>query len=99
HHHEDAVHHHEVAHVHADGTAHRHEVVVDDDDDDDAALGEHIKEPGCPCCWNVAIVTGVLPEPVAPAALITASSKLAIEPPAACHGLRKDRKSTRLNSS
>jgi ABC-type nickel/cobalt efflux system permease component RcnA len=49
-------HSHEASHVHADGTAHRHLV-----DDDDGALDEHIQEPGCPCCWNMAIVVGVLP--------------------------------------
>ena len=54
--HQAAAHSHEVAHVHADGTAHRHVV-----DDDDGALDEHIQEPGCPCCWNMAIVVGVLP--------------------------------------
>src|SRR5262249_61341564 len=56
HHHGAA--HHEVAHLHADGTAHSHAI-----DDDDDALGEHIQEPGCPCCWNMAIVPGVLPTP------------------------------------
>src|SRR5947209_7699108 len=56
--HEASAHHHEVAHVHADGTVHRHAV-----DDDDGALDEHIQEPGCPCCWNMAIVPGVLPTP------------------------------------
>src|SRR5215475_12795008 len=74
HFHQQEHHHHEVAHVHADGTAHRHAV-----DDDDGALNEHIREPGCPCCWNMAIVTGILPSPVAPAALIPASNKPAIE--------------------
>src|SRR5262245_11772051 len=49
---------HVATHVHADGTLHRH--VVDDDDD---GLNSHIQEPGCPCCWNMAIVTGVLPGP------------------------------------
>ena len=55
-HHAAGAHSHETTHVHADGTAHRHLV-----DDDDGALDEHIQEPGCPCCWNMAIVVGVLP--------------------------------------
>jgi hypothetical protein len=66
---------HEVAHVHADGTAHRH--VIDDDDD----LDEHIQEPGCPCCWNMAIVVGVLPAPAACAIALASGAKLAIEAP------------------
>ena len=55
-HHAAGAHSHEASHVHADGTVHRHLV-----DDDDGALDEHIQEPGCPCCWNMAIVVGVLP--------------------------------------
>jgi hypothetical protein len=55
-HHPAGAHSHEASHVHADGTVHRHLV-----DDDDGALEEHIQEPGCPCCWNMAIVVGVLP--------------------------------------
>lgn len=54
--HATAAHSHEVAHAHADGTVHRHLI-----DDDDGALDEHIQEPGCPCCWNMAILVGVLP--------------------------------------
>jgi hypothetical protein len=50
------VHTHEATHVHADGTVHRHLI-----DDDDGGLNKHIQEPGCPCCWNMAIVVGVLP--------------------------------------
>jgi hypothetical protein len=45
---------HVATHVHADGTVHRH--VIDDGDDDD-----HLQQPGCPCCWNMAIIVGVLP--------------------------------------
>jgi len=88
-HHEVDAHHHEVTHVHADGTAHRHAV-----DDDDGALDDHIQEPGCPCCWNMAIVTGLLPNPAVSAIPVPASSKLAIEAPGPCreaepNGLRK----------
>ena len=58
--HQHAVHHHAkshvVAHVHADGTVHRHAV-----DDGKRALSDHSQQPGCPCCWNMAIVAAVLP--------------------------------------
>ena len=47
---------HVVAHVHKDGTVHRHAV-----DDGDRALKDHSQQPGCPCCWNMAIVVAVLP--------------------------------------
>ena len=47
---------HVVAHVHADGTVHQHAV-----DDGKRALKDHSQQPGCPCCWNMAIVIGVLP--------------------------------------
>jgi hypothetical protein len=47
---------HIVTHVHADGTVHRHAV-----DGGDRALDDHLQEPGCPCCWNMAIMVGVLP--------------------------------------
>jgi hypothetical protein len=47
---------HVVAHVHADGTVHQHAVA-----DGDRALKDHRQEPGCPCCWNMAIVAAVLP--------------------------------------
>jgi len=67
-------HHHEVAHVHADGTAHRHAV-----DDDDGALDEHIQEPGCPCCWNMAIVVGILPTPVACRVALACGARLTME--------------------
>ena len=67
---------HEVAHVHADGTAHRH--VIDDEDD----LDEHIQEPGCPCCWNMAIVVGVLPAATACTVTLALGARLVIEAPA-----------------
>jgi hypothetical protein len=47
---------HAVAHVHADGTVHQHPVEYGA-----RALSDHLQEPGCPCCWNMAIVVGVLP--------------------------------------
>ena len=47
---------HVVAHVHKDGTVHRHAV-----DDGNRALKDHSQQPGCPCCWNMAIVVAVLP--------------------------------------
>ncbi len=47
---------HLVTHVHADGTVHKHAV-----EDGARALNDHLQEPGCPCCWNMAIVVGVLP--------------------------------------
>src|SRR5262245_41284242 len=68
---------HEVAHVHADGTAHRHAI-----DDDDGALNDHIQEPGCPCCWNMAIVVGVLPAPTACTVALASGARFAIEAPA-----------------
>src|SRR5262249_4318324 len=73
-HHPAGTHSREASHVHADGTAHRHLV-----DDDHGALDEHIQEPGCPCCWNMAIVVGMLPSPAVCATSIPASRKLAIE--------------------
>ncbi len=47
---------HIIAHVHADGTVHQHAV-----DDGKRALKDHSQQPGCPCCWNMAIVVAVLP--------------------------------------
>ncbi len=47
---------HVVAHVHADGTVHQHAV-----ENGARALSDHLQEPGCPCCWNMAIVVGALP--------------------------------------
>jgi hypothetical protein len=70
-----SAHPHEVAHVHADGTAHRH--AIDDDD-----LDEHVQEPGCPCCWNMAIVVGVLPAPTACTVTLASGARLVIEAPA-----------------
>jgi hypothetical protein len=72
---------HVVAHAHTDGTIHQH--VVDDDDD---ALNDHIQEPGCPCCWNAAIVIGVLPNLMIWTVAATLSGKLAIEMSATYRG-------------
>jgi len=72
---------HVVAHVHADGTVHKHVV-----DDDDGALNDHIQEPGCPCCWNMAIVIGVLPNVTNCTVFATLSGKLAIEMPTPYRG-------------
>ena len=47
---------HAIAHVHADGTVHQHAV-----DGGKRALKDHSQQPGCPCCWNMAIVVAVLP--------------------------------------
>jgi hypothetical protein len=47
---------HVVTHIHADGTVHQHAV-----DDGNRALKDHSRQPGCPCCWNMAIVVAVLP--------------------------------------
>jgi hypothetical protein len=49
---------HVVAHVHKDGTIHRHAV-----DDGNRALKDHTQQPGCPCCWNMAVIAAVLPLP------------------------------------
>ena len=76
-----AAHSHEVAHVHADGTAHRHVV-----DDDDGALDEHLQEPGCPCCWNMAIVVGVLPSTNFCTVFATLGDTLAFTTPVAHRG-------------
>jgi len=72
---------HVVTHVHTDGTIHQHVV-----DDDDGALNDHIQEPGCPCCWNAAIVIGVLPSLMIWTVSATLSGKLAIEMSAAYRG-------------
>ena len=72
---------HVVTHVHTDGTIHRHVV-----DDDDGALNNHIQEPGCPCCWNAAIVIGVLPNLMIWTVSATLSGKLAIEMSATYRG-------------
>jgi hypothetical protein len=79
--HQAAAHSHEVAHVHADGTAHRHNV-----DDDDGALDEHVQEPGCPCCWNMAIVVGVLPNTNLCTAFATLADTLVFATPVAQRG-------------
>jgi hypothetical protein len=63
-----------VTHVHRDGTVHQH--VIDDDDE-----ANHIQQPGCPCCWNMAIAIGVLPIVTGYAVTPVASKKLAIALP------------------
>jgi hypothetical protein len=73
---------HVVAHVHNDGTVHEHVV-----DDDDGALNDHVQEPGCPCCWNMAIVIGVLPSATTCTVLATLGGKLAIDMPTASRGI------------
>ena len=64
------------AHVHTDGTVHRHAV-----DDADATFDDHLNEPGCPCCWNMAIAVGVLPSPIFCSIARVPGSKLAMEMP------------------
>ena len=64
------------AHVHTDGTVHRHAV-----DDSDAAFDDHLNEAGCPCCWNMAIAVGVLPSVNFLASTLVRGSKLAIKVP------------------
>lgn len=64
---------HAVAHVHADGTIHKHAV-----DDGDRALKDHTQQPGCPCCWNMAILAAVLPLPPLSAFDTTPHSRVAI---------------------
>jgi len=64
------------AHVHTDGTVHRHAV-----DYADATFDDHLNEPGCPCCWNMAIAVGVLPSVNFLASTLLRGSKLAIKVP------------------
>lgn len=76
---------HVVTHVHADGTVHQHAVK-----NGARSLNDHLREPGCPCCWNMAIVVGVLPAlPVSQFKLV-ASSRLAIEMPDPYRGTEPD---------
>jgi hypothetical protein len=72
---------HIVTHVHADGTMHQHAVV-----DDDGALALHSQQPGCPCCWNMAVVVGVLPSLVACGPGATVGHKLVITSADPCCG-------------
>jgi hypothetical protein len=75
--HRSAHHHsksHVVAHVHADGTVHQHAV-----DDGNRALKDHSQQPGCPCCWNMAIVVAVLPLLPVPEFDAVPPSRVAIE--------------------
>lgn len=64
---------HAIAHVHADGTVHKHAV-----DDGARALKDHRQQPGCPCCWNMAIVAAVLPLPPVSAFDAAPHSRVAI---------------------
>src|SRR5882757_277949 len=80
--HAAGAHSHEASHVHADGTAHRHVV-----DDDDGALDDHLQEPGCPCCWNMAIVVGVLPSVNLCTVFATLGDTLAVTTPVAHRGI------------
>jgi len=74
-------HSHQVTHVHADGTVHRH--LVDDSQRD---LDRHSQEPGCPCCWNAAIVVGVLPSVNICPIFAVFVGKIPIDMPAAYRG-------------
>lgn len=65
---------HAVTHVHADGTIHKHAV-----DDGDRALKDHRQQPGCPCCWNMAILAAVLPLPPVSKFDVAPRSRVAIE--------------------
>ena len=69
---------HVVAHVHADGTLHRHAV-----DGEDGGLARHTKEPGSA---STAPATAVLPSPSGFVLAVVASIPLAIEPATACRG-------------
>jgi ABC-type nickel/cobalt efflux system permease component RcnA len=68
-------HSHVLAHVHVDGTVHSHAI------DDDDGLDEHIKQHGCPCCWNMAVAVGVLPALNICNLVASVAYKLAIEVP------------------
>jgi hypothetical protein len=74
-----------VTHAHADGTIHRHAV-----ESSARALSDHLQEPGCPCCWNTAIVVGVLPLPVLVSFDAAPAARLAIPGPARCRGTEPD---------
>jgi hypothetical protein len=74
-----------VTHVHADGTVHQHAV-----DDGARALIDHLREPGCPCCWNTAVMVGTLPiGPVAQCRPVT-GGRLAIAKPNPYRGTEPD---------
>ena len=75
-----------VAHVHADGTIHRHAV-----EQGAHALSDHLQEPGCPCCWNRAVVVGVLPLPIVASLNPAPAARLAIPGPATCRGTEPDK--------
>jgi hypothetical protein len=76
---------HVIAHVHADGTVHQHAV-----EDGARALSDHLQEPGCPCCWNMAIVAGMLPLPIIAKFDAVASTKLTVEDPDPYRGTEPD---------
>jgi hypothetical protein len=76
---------HVVAHVHADGTVHEHAV-----EHGARALSDHLQEPGCPCCWNMAIMVGVLPLPVLASLDAVAAARLAIRGPDPCRSTEPD---------
>ena len=76
---------HVVTHVHADGTVHQHAV-----DGGASTLSDHLREPGCPCCWNMAIVVAVLPIPPISEVKSIASSPLALERPDPFRGTEPD---------
>jgi hypothetical protein len=65
-----------VAHVHADGTVHKHAV-----ENGARAMNDHLQEPGCPCCWNMALVMGVLPLPVIARLHAVAATRLSMRQP------------------
>lgn len=76
---------HVVTHVHADGTMHQHAVEYST-----RALSDHLQEPGCPCCWNTAVVVGVLPLPVVASLDAAAAERLAISGPDLCRATEPD---------
>ena len=76
---------HVVTHVHADGTVHQHAL-----DGGARTLNGHLREPGCPCCWNMAIVIAVLPILPVPQVKSVASSRLTIETPDPFRGTEPD---------
>jgi hypothetical protein len=76
---------HVVTHVHTDGTVHQHPV-----ENTARALNDHLQEPGCPCCWNMAIVVGVLPLPVVTTLDAVESVRLAIRGPDPCRSTEPD---------
>jgi hypothetical protein len=74
-----------VTHVHADGTVHQHPV-----EQSARALNDHLQEPGCPCCWNMAVMVGVLPLPILAQPDTAEAGRLAIRGPDPCRGTEPD---------